>query len=561
VHEVHIGVIDWIVLGGYLLAVATIGIVALRRTKSSENYFMGERKFGIWTMIAQSFGTGTHAEMPVSLAGAVYGSGLSAIWFQWKNLFATPFYWLMAPIFRRFRRATLAEVVADRYGSWMGVCYTLFALAFIMLGTASLLKGAAKAIDEAIGGMIPVNGLLIGMTVLFMLYSFLGGILATAWTDVLQGILIIVLSFLVVPLGWKLVGGLHGMKATLGADRFSLVIPHGIGPWFIAMLTLNGLIGILAQPQQVAAVATGKDEHTCRIGQFYGNFVKRICTVGWAIVGLIAATLVARKIGTDQPLADPELAFGFACRQLLFPGGVGLLAASFLAASMAASSAFMVDSGALFTNGLYRKHLAPGASDQNCLWVGRVSGLIITLLSIAYAIWFIDKVLYSFLLAETMAAYVGIGVLGGIVWPRANRWGALASVLVSVGVNFVCYAARGQRLDSWEPNTFCCALCAGIIVLVVVSLATPPEPMAATAQFFLNMKTPVDAGSETLTLESERQAASEGKQLILVNLLHLRRGAHGYHLWRAYRRDLKGFAIGCGLILVLVLGLQEFSAL
>ena len=68
-------------------------------------------------MIGQSFGVGTHAEMPVALAGAVYSVGASAIWFQLKNLFITPFYWIMAPIFRRIRRTTMAEFMSDRYGS------------------------------------------------------------------------------------------------------------------------------------------------------------------------------------------------------------------------------------------------------------------------------------------------------------------------------------------------------------------------------------------------------------------------------------------------------------
>ncbi len=70
-------------------------------------------------MIGQSFGVGTHAEMPVALAGAVYSVGASAIWYQWKNLFITPFYWIMAPVFRRIRRTTMAEFTEDRYGSWM----------------------------------------------------------------------------------------------------------------------------------------------------------------------------------------------------------------------------------------------------------------------------------------------------------------------------------------------------------------------------------------------------------------------------------------------------------
>ena len=49
----------------------------------------------------------------------------------------------------------------------------------------------------------------------------------------------------------------------------------------------DGLVGIMAQPHQLAAVGTGRDEYTCRQGMLYGNMVKRVCTVGWALVGLI----------------------------------------------------------------------------------------------------------------------------------------------------------------------------------------------------------------------------------------------------------------------------------
>jgi Na+/proline symporter len=394
----HLSPIDWIVLGFYLALVGGIAFAASRKIKGTDQYFLGSRRFGRIIMIAQSFGTGTHAEMPVSLAGAVYSTGVSGIWYQWKNLFVTPFYWILAPLFRRFRRTTTSEVVEDRYGPWVGGIYTLFALGFFAINLASMLKGAAKVIDQSVGGTLPVNTVLLVMAAIFIVYSFVGGLVATAWTDLVQGLLIISLSFMLVPIGWKLVDGLGGIRATLGADKLSLVTPSGIGVGFILILTLNGLIGIIAQPHLIASVGTGKDEKTCRVGQFYGTLIKRICTVGWALVGLITATLIARGSFGVTRLADPEEAFGFACRHLLFPGGIGLLVACFLAANMAGCSAFMVDSGALVTNGLYRKYVMPSAADRHYLWVGRLSGLIVTLAAVAYAVFLIDQVLYSFLL-------------------------------------------------------------------------------------------------------------------------------------------------------------------
>lgn len=557
--DVELAAADWLVLLAYFAGVVALGIFAGRSIKDTNQYFLGNRRFGKWLMIGQSFGTGTHADMPVSLAGAVYSVGASGIWFQWKNLFATPFYWLIAPLFRRMRRTTTAEVIDDRYGSWMAGIYTVFALCFFTINSASMLKGAAKVISQAAGGRVPVNGIVVVMTLVFILYSFVGGLVATAWTDFLQGFLIITLSFMLIPLGWDTVGGLSGMKQTLEPYRFSLATPRGIGPWFILMLTLNGLVGITAQPHLMASVGTGKDERACRIGFMYGNFTKRLCTIGWGFVGLMVTAMVARGIFGVRALADPEEAFGFACRHLLFRGGVGLLIACVLAANMAGCSAFMVDSGALFTRSIYHKYLVRGRTDRHYLLVGRISGLVITLIGVVYALFFIKRVLYSFLLTETMATFVGISVVGGVLWTRANRWGALASLISAFAVNFSIYQARHARLDSWDPDVFLAALLAGGAALVAVSLITRPEPSSGLRPFYRRLQTPAIAGEDPVEEPAPdalnpatREAAKTGHQLLLPNLLQLRRAACGYRLLHAYREDLVGFAIGCVVTILLV---------
>jgi Na+/proline symporter len=581
----NIAPLDWVILATYLVAITALGLVVGARVRRSGDYFLGGRRFGPWLMIGQSFGIGTHAEMPVALSGAVYSVGASAIWFQWKNLFITPFYWIMAPVFRRIRRTTMAEFTEDRYGSWMGGIYIVFALCFFIINTGSMLKGAGKVISQAAGGTVEANEIVVAMTIMFMLYSVVGGLVAAAWTDLFQGFLIILLSFMLIPLGWAVVGGLEGMKASLEPFRFSLATPSGIGPWVIVMLTVNGLVGIMAQPHMIASVGTGRDERTCRVGMLVGNFVKRVCTVGWALVGLIVAAMIAQGHADGAALGDPENAFGFACRQLLFPGALGLLIASILAANMSTCSAFLVSSGALFTEGLYRRRLMPGRPDAHYLWVGRVSGLAITIMGVLYALFLIQSVLYTFLLTETLATFVGISVLGGIIWPRANRWGALASLLAALTTNFLLYYVTGQRLDHWDPNVFLAALLIGTAALVTVSLATAPEPAKSLESFFGRLRMPSDvagsmpggdsmelaraapdtrvltgrAGPDATTgvaavvgVESDHPAVQAlDRPLLLVNVLTLRRAAAGRG-WRAYREDLGGFAVGWLLVLSLV---------
>ena len=530
--------LDWSVLVVYFIVIMAIGLIVGSRVRRTGEYFLGARRFGPWVMVAQSFSVGTHADMPVALAGAVYEIGASAIWYQWKNLFITPVYWIMAPVFRRVRRTTMAELTEDRYGPSMSAIYIVFALCFFIIETGSLLKGAGKVISQATGATAGVNEIVVTMTAMFIVYSFVGGLVASAWTDLVQGFLIIVLSFMLIPLGLHVVGGFNGMKASLPPYRFSLSTPSGIGPWVILMLTINGLVGIMAQPHMLAAVGTGRSERTCRVGMLFGNMVKRVCTVGWMLVGLIVAAVVAQK-GGAAVLGDPENAFGFACRQLLFPGALGLLIASILAASMSACSAYLVDAGALFTEGLYRRHLVRGRDDRHYLMVGRISGVIITMLGVVYAVFLIQSVLYTFLLTETLATFVGVSVLGGVVWRRANRWGAVASLVCALITNFLLYYLAGQRLDHWNANVFLAALSAGIAALVVVSLLTPAEPGESLDPFFDRLQTSSD------------DPPAPHRPLLLVNVLRLRRAAAG-PVWPAFREDLAGLAIGCALVVALV---------
>ena len=412
--------LDWTVIAVYFLGIVALGLWVARKVKDTDHYFLGKRGFSVWLILGQAFGVGTHAEMPVALAGAVYQSGYSAIWYQWKNLFITPFYWLLAPLFRRFRRTTIGEVYEDRYGAFMGIVYTVFALCFFTFNMGAMLKGAGKLVSAASGGTVSANAVVLVMTVTFLLYSLVGGLVSAAYTDFVQSLFIIVLSFLLIPLGLAEVGGFTGLRDSLAPEMLSMVTPGDVGVFTILMLTINGLVGIVAQPHILASVGTGKDERSCRIGFAYGNFVKRFCTIGWALVGLIVVVMLA---GSGEVLADREDAFGYATRTLLFPGAVGLMIASVLAANMSTCSAFTVDGGALFTQNLYRRYVAAGRSDGHYLKIGRISGVTVTTLGVVFALY-LDIVLEAFLFTETIATFLGISMFGAFAWKRSNRHGA-----------------------------------------------------------------------------------------------------------------------------------------
>ena len=544
--------LDTLVVVVYFLGITGYGLWLTKKVKNSDSYFRGNRSFSKWIMIAQGFGAGTHSENFVAQTGASFQMGFASIWYQWKNMVITPFYWLIAPWYRRSERTTVGEIVEDRYGSKMALFYSVFAILFFIFAQGAMLKGAGKVISVATSNMISTDGVVYAMTIAFIVYSFFGGLVSSAYATFIQGLMIIVLSIMLIPLGIGEVGGISGMRETLPANFFDLFSPElGIGGFTIAMLALNGVIGITAQPHMVSMCATGRTERDGRIGQTYGSFVKRAVTIGWAFTGLIVAALV---IHNGQDLHDPEMAFGYATRELLFPGLTGLMVASILAANMSSASNFMVNTGALFTQNIYKGYIKKEPTDKELLWMGRVSSLILTLLGVLFALY-IKSVLHAFLFIETIAAFMGIMIFGGVVWKRANRYGAFASVLSSFVLYYYLNYVHSGTLEivyKWRPEPFGWAMLLGFAMLIFVSLITKAEQTEKIDSFFDNMLRLSD--EDRIKNGQKPMAAEMGHDLLLLDLPSWFTKERWKGFPGRYKEDLLGFLFAWlfvgGLILI-----------
>ena len=549
--------LDYIILIGYFVSITTFGIWISRRIKTSDSYFRGGRKFKWYIMIGQAFGVGTHAEMPVAQTGATFSNGFATIWYQWKNMLITPFYWLIAPFYRRSERTTVGEIVEDRYGSKMGLVYSIFAISFFVFNMGVMLQGAAKVISVASGNLVSPNMVVLFMTVAFLLYSFIGGLIAAAYTDFIQSFLIITLSVILIPLGLKDIGGFAYMKSVL-PDHFIDLFnsASGIDAFTIVMLAVNGIVGITAQPHMISMCATGNTERAGRIGQTFGSMVKRLVTIGWALTGLVVAALVIKN---GAVLTDPEMAFGYACGELLVPGLVGLMLSAIVAANMSACSNFMVNTGALFTKNFFKKYIKPDAGDRTLLWMGRYSGLGLSVLGVLFALS-IKNVLQGFLFTETLAAFMGIMFLGGIIWKRANRYGAAAAVIVSLSVYYtVNLLTTGDLMlvYKWKPGPFGIAMLSGFLMFWLVSMITKPEDRERIDSFFDNMRRKSDA-KKPGTDGKKPLAELSGDDLLLLDLPGWRNKKRWLNFFRRYREDLAGFLLSwvvVGLLILLAWGI------
>jgi len=147
-----ISYIDWLVLVLYFIDITSLGVWTYKKIKSPADYFMGNRRFGKILMIAQAFGVGTHTDQPVSVTGASYTNGLAGIWYQWMWLFATPFFWIISPIYRRLRYVTMADFFHERYGKSLAIFYAFLGVIYFSMDIGIMLKGTGITIEGITGG-------------------------------------------------------------------------------------------------------------------------------------------------------------------------------------------------------------------------------------------------------------------------------------------------------------------------------------------------------------------------------------------------------------------------
>jgi len=572
--------LDIAAIMGYFVAVMAIGFWASRRVKDEKDFFMGGRRFGKGLLVMHWLCTGTHSEMAVQVAGATARVGLGGIWYQWMYLFSTPFYWMIAPVTRRLRVLTTGDFFRIRYGRALEMLYSVVALFYFAQSIATLLRGAGEAISGSTGGQIPTQTSVIVLSVLFSTYIMAGGLVAAAYTDFLQGVMIIALSVMLVPAGLACIGGLEGLHAGLPAEMFAITAPAGSkegDPWAVVALSVLGLVGIVVQPHVMSATGSGKTETEARVGMCYGNFIKRLLTIAWAFTGLIAVVYFsdASSMGrSGLEVSASEKLFGQSVREFLPVGWRGLMIAC-LIAGVTGAETFMVVASAIFTRNFY-VHIVRDRSEAHYLWFGRCASAGMLALSIVLA-FHAESVNQLFVNSIKIIGLLGASFWLGVTWRRANAAGVWASVLGGAFVwGLSSWATAppsgkpsGDVPPSWmihfadwsEPVRVLATLAVQFGALIVVSLLTRRPTAERLDPFFARLLTPVGRENEVLLVNQDvelHESATLGMDGIVLDYQKASRFGYaglrrmGIELPRLTRFDFAGFLAAWGLVLMLI---------
>ncbi|MEX0819405.1 MAG: sodium:solute symporter family protein, partial [Pirellulaceae bacterium] len=451
--------LDYLVLAGYFVMMIGIGIYASRMIKEQEDFFMGGRSFGKLLQTFAAFGAGTGSSDPVNTGRTTFTSGMSGMWSVMYWLFVTPFYWIAGVWYRRMRHLTLGDWFVERYESRaLGAAYCIFGLAFYMVYGSMLFSAIGKVAAPLIeadtvmlGGqpvgieyvLVPVIGVIV------LIYGILGGLRAAYITDLIQGLCIILLSIILIPYGLhalvvqfgdpqtdSMLAGFRYMHEQLPKEHFDVIGSTSTSEFplhrIVAIVIIN-LVGIVVQPHFIATGGgSAKNENDARTGLVVGNFLKRLCTVGWVLTALIALALYAND---PELVLDPDKTWGVASRNLLGPGLTGLMLACLLAALMSSVDAYMIVGSGLMVRNIYAPYINKTATEAEYVRVARMTGVIVVGGAVIVSLFYMD-VFTQLQLTWVFNVLFAAPFWVGMYWRRASTGAAWATVVFNVLVFF-----------------------------------------------------------------------------------------------------------------------------
>lgn len=462
---------------GYFALMLLVGFWAARRVSSEADFLVAGRGIGLLVMIGTVCGTFWGAGIFIAGPGFAYGMGyglLLSIVGSLTSVVLLSFF--VAGRLRRFKGITIPDLMADRFYS--GAMRILTALVVAEVGIVLLaveIYGGALLLSS-IFGWSNFTSLLV-ISVVYVLYTVFGGMLAVAVTDLIQSLIMLAGTIVVIPFVLRATGGLSAMHATLAHISPTHLDPLAGGfitPSLIVSWVIVFGIGNLT-PSLLTRFFAAKNERTAIRSAAIG------AAVGWLFMYVaIFLGVAAKALFPNLPKAD--LAFPTLITGVL-PPVVGVLVLSAgMAALMSTADSVLFTVASALSHDIYAAFIRRTASDRARLTAARVATLLVGVLALVLASTVVDVVYWLQMFSSALAASAFAPVLlAGLLWRRATREGAIAA-MIGGSVGAIVWQALGVPVQAIHPVY--AGITVSLILLVVVSLLTPPPPEKVLAKYF-----------------------------------------------------------------------------
>ncbi len=449
---------EYVVILGYFAILLGIGVAASRRVHDLSDYYVGGKKLGYWVVAFSARASGESAWLYIGLTGMGALVGARAMWVVAGELIGVAICWFfMARPFKaatdRYDSITIPDYLVSRFGGGAdqraAQTLRLFAAIALALFVTIYVSAQIDATGKAFNTFLDWNyytGALVGFGIV-VVYTLTGGFVAVAWSDLFQGLLMLV-GLVALPIGAAVMlsgeGGAGASLAALGDDYLSLWGEGGAS--LTNVLIIIGYLaiglGFLGSPQVFVRFISIRSEDEIRKGRWVAIFFTILTDGGAVLAGMMGHALLvgaggdfAATLGAGGERVLPEMV------DFIFPASiVGIYIAAVLAATMSTIDSLLLVASSALTRDVYQQMWHPEVLQEKLTGLSRYVTLALALVALATAlsvsVLMPDRTVFWYAIfgwSGIAATFCPVIILA-LCWPRYNVRGALASMVTG----FLC---------------------------------------------------------------------------------------------------------------------------
>ncbi len=443
----------WAFIALYLALLLLLGWAgrAARKEDTLQDFYLGGRGFGFFVLLLTLYATQYSGNTIFGVAGATYRFGFGWLISVHYMLAIIVFYLAFAPQLHKLSRdrgyVTPADYLQDRFESkaisLIGSIVMIVALNNYLLAQLMTLGRAMQGLAGPLGDEAYNYGV-IGLALIMLIYGTLGGLRAIAWTDVVQGGVLLVGFFVLLVLLIDQFGPLSAATARVVAspDAFKVARPEPamLREWVSYVIVIG--VGGALYPHAIQRIYAARSRRTLNLSLASMTFLPFVTALVAVIAGIYALAYVPGLEGaaTDQALArllrivQENSQLGYAVVVLIF--------SALLAALMSTADSAMLSISSMFTKDIYAVHLNPNASEseltmigKRCSWVvvGALVVLAIVLKEETSLIGLIDR---KFDILVQLAPAFMLGIHAPFLRKVPVLVGLVAGLIIALGLAF-----------------------------------------------------------------------------------------------------------------------------
>lgn len=497
----------------FFTVMVLVGIYSRKHATDVNGFVLGGRQVGPW-LTAFAFGTSYFsAVIFVGYAGQFgWNFGMASTWIGLGNAFiGSLLAWnILGRRTRIMTQALDSKTMPDFFGSRFNskklkIAASVIVFVFLIPYTASLYNGLSSLFNMAFG--LPYWVIIVVMAVLTGIYVIVGGYMATAINDFIQGIIMLIGIVAVVAAVIMSQGGLTSAEAKLAAiklpESFDGALSSFLGPdplalLFVVILTSLGTWGLPQMVNKFYAIKSEKDIHKGTvISTVFAIIVAGGCYFLGGFGRLFGGQVPKQPDGT--PLFDQIIP---SMLSNLAPVLIAVVIVLVLSASMSTLSSLVLTSSSTFTLDLIQPNMKRKMSENRKVLIMRIFIVFFILVSAMIAIVKDANPTVTFIaqmMGVSWGALAGAFLapfLYGLYWKRTTKIASIVCFFWGCGIAILQMVVSLAKIDvtTWGPvlgyifkssiNSGVVAMVGGLIIVPVVSLFTKKPNQEQTDKLF-----------------------------------------------------------------------------